>query len=103
MKKYFLATVSLLALSTASHASDLPAKASPYAPVETPIWTGLYLGIQGGVARHDATIDDHCFTVCATYERSKTGGAFGALIGYNLQQGQFCLWPRRRLELVRVK
>jgi outer membrane immunogenic protein len=89
MKKYFLATVSVLALSTAGNASDLPAKASPYAPVAAPIWTGFYLGIQGGVARHDATIDDHCFTACATYERSKTGGALGGLIGYNLQQGSF--------------
>ena len=89
MKKYFLATVSVLALSTATHASDLPAKASPYAPVATPVWTGLYLGIQGGVARHDASIDDGCFSECTTFDRFKTGGAFGGLIGYSLQHGSF--------------
>ena len=89
MKKYFLATVSVLALSTASRAADLPMKAGPYAPVGTPVWTGLYLGIQGGVARHDATIDTQCFTDCASFDRSKTGGALGGVIGYNLQQGSF--------------
>ncbi len=89
MKKYFLATVSVLALSTAGNASDLPAKASPYAPVAAPIWTGLYLGIQGGVARHDATVDTNCLGDCSTFEQSRTGGTAGALVGYNFQQGSF--------------
>src|SRR4029079_6854867 len=90
MKKYFLATVSLVALSTASHASDLPAKASPYAAVAAPIWTGPYLGILGGVARHDASFKDlGCAFNCGTFDGNKTGGAFGALLGYNWQSGNF--------------
>lgn len=90
MKKYFMATVSVLALSTASHASDLPAKASPYAPVAMPAWTGLYLGILGGVARHDASFKDLDGVFAnGTFDGNKTGGAFGGLLGYNWQSGNF--------------
>jgi outer membrane immunogenic protein len=90
MKKYFLATVSVLALSTASQASDLPAKAGPYAPVAVPNWTGPYMGIIGGVARHDASFKDlGCAFECGTFEGNKTGGAIGGLLGYNWQTGNF--------------
>ena len=90
MKKYFLATVSVLALSTSGQASDLPAKASPYAPVAVPTWTGPYLGIVGGVARHDASFKDlGCAFNCGTFEGNKTGGAIGALAGYNWQSRNF--------------
>lgn len=90
MKKYFLATVSVLALSTASNASDLPTKAHSYPPVAAPIWTGAYLGIQGGVARHDASFKDlGCAFECGTFDGNKTGGALGGLLGYNWQSGNF--------------
>jgi outer membrane immunogenic protein len=90
MKKYFLATVSVLALSNTGHASDLPAKVSPYAPVAVPTWTGPYLGIVGGVARHDASFKDlGCAFDCGTFDGNKTGGALGALLGYNWQTGNF--------------
>jgi outer membrane immunogenic protein len=90
MKKYFLATVSVLALSTASQASDLPAKAGPYVPVAAPVWTGLYLGIQGGAARFDASFKDlGCAFDCGTFEGNKTGGVIGGLLGYNWQSGNF--------------
>jgi outer membrane immunogenic protein len=90
MKKYFLATVSVLALSNTGHASDLPAKVSPYAPVAMPAWTGLYLGIQGGVARFDASFKDlGCAFECGTFDGNKTGGAIGGLLGYNWQTGNF--------------
>src|SRR6186997_1872607 len=78
MKKYFLATVSVLALSTAGNASDLPAKAGPY------------LGILGGVARQDASFKDlGCAFECGTFDGNKTGGAIGGLLGYNWQTGNF--------------
>jgi len=90
MKKYFLATVSVLALSTASNASDLPTKAHSYPPVAAPIWTGAYLGIQGGVARHNASFSDFfCAFDCATFDGNKTGGIIGGLLGYNWQRGAF--------------
>ena len=88
MKKYFLATVSVLALSTAARAADLPAKARTYAPDSYPIWTGGYVGIQGGVTRHDAVFTDLGFDF-ATLEGNKTGGTFGGLLGYNWQRGSF--------------
>jgi outer membrane immunogenic protein len=94
MKKFFLAAASVLALSTAAHASDLtlPAKAPVYDP-PPPIltWTGGYFGIQGGVARHDSTVDANCAPnlSCGTTERTKAGSAIGALVGYNWQQGGF--------------
>lgn len=90
MKKYLLATVSILALSTAVRAADLPAKSRPYAPDPVPIWTGGYIGIQGGVTRHDASFNDlGCSFSCATHEGNKTGGTIGGLLGYNWQRGSF--------------
>ena len=90
MKKYFLASVSVLALSATGHAADLPAKVSPNAPVAAPIWTGLYLGILGGVVRHDASFKDlGCAFECGTFDGNKTGGALGGLLGYNWQSGNF--------------
>src|SRR5262245_65844179 len=89
MKKFLLATVSILALSSVARASDLPAKARTVVPDSISLWAGGYVGIQGGVARHDASIDPHCFFDCATSERSKTGATFGGLLGYSFQRGSF--------------
>ena len=90
MKKYFLATVSVLALSTAANAADLPGKAPIYSPVPAPVWTGLYLGIHGGAARFDASFKDlGCAFACGSFEGTKTGGVIGGLLGYNWQSGNF--------------
>ena len=90
MKKILLATVSMLALSTTVRAADLPAKARTYAPDPIPLWTGGYIGIQGGVTRHDASFNDlGCTFTCATHEGSETGGTIGGLLGYNWQRGTF--------------
>jgi outer membrane immunogenic protein len=89
MKKFLLATVSILALSSVARASDLPAKARTVVPDSIPLWAGGYVGIQGGVARHDAFIDTDCLFDCATISRTKTGGAIGGLLGYNFQRGSF--------------
>jgi opacity protein-like surface antigen len=51
MKKFLLATVSIAALTSATRAADMPAKAPMY-PVAD--WTGVYLGIQGGAVRRDS-------------------------------------------------
>jgi opacity protein-like surface antigen len=57
MKKLFLATVSVLALSRAALAADLETKAPRYQAVPAANWTGSYLGIQGGFVRQDGSFD----------------------------------------------
>jgi len=92
MKKFLLATVSMVALTSVARAADMPAKAPMYFPVPVADWTGLYMGAQGGVVRHRASFDDFdCVTVIcpATLDRRKVGGTFGGLLGYNWQQGSF--------------
>ena len=89
MKTFLLATVSIVALSSVARASDLPAKARTVVPDSIPLWAGGYVGIQGGVARHDAIIDVNCFIDCGTIDRNKTGATIGGLLGYNFQQGSF--------------
>src|SRR5262245_33948763 len=60
-------------------------------PLSVPIWAGGYLGIQGGIAHHDAFFNDSDLfsAVTSLYEREKTGGTVGGLLGYNWQQGSF--------------
>jgi len=88
MDRYFLAAISALVLGSNASAADMPTKASPYAPV--PAWAGLYLGIQGGVARHDGEFADiNCTFGCSTFKLNDTGGAFGGHLGYNWQHGGF--------------
>jgi len=87
MKTFLLATVSILALSSVARASDLPAKARTAVPDAIPLWAAGYVGVQGGVARHDAIIDTNCFFGCGTIDRTKTGAAIGGLLGYNFQRG----------------
>ena len=87
MKKFLLATVSMVALTSAARAADMPSKAPIYAPVPVADWSGGYIGIQGGVVRRDvlAQLGDFGFEL----DGSKTGGAAGAVLGYNWQQGRF--------------
>jgi hypothetical protein len=61
MKKFLLATVSMVALTSVSRATDMPAampaKSPMYMPAPVSDWTGLYIGVQGGVARRDASFE----------------------------------------------
>jgi outer membrane immunogenic protein len=95
MKKIFLATVGLLALSAApALAADLPARVYTKAPavVPPPIynWAGFYIGINGGGgSSHD------CWTLNALGAvgipaggegcSNATGGLVGGQIGYRWQ------------------
>jgi outer membrane immunogenic protein len=67
--------------------------ARAHAPLSVPIWAGGYLGIQGGLAHHDAFFNntDLFFGLSTTslHEREKTGGTVSGLLGYNWQQGSF--------------
>ncbi len=95
MKKFLLATVSIVALSSVARAADLPAavptKERMYVPVPLANWAGGYVGLEGGVARRKAQGTEFLGIFDTTFSRdgSKTGGAAGALAGYNWQQGSF--------------
>jgi outer membrane immunogenic protein len=91
MKKFLLATVSMVALTSVTRAADMPAampaKGPMYSPIPVATWSGAYVGVQGGVVRHDAK--DTLSLTNFTEGRSKTGGTAGALLGYNWQLGNF--------------
>jgi outer membrane immunogenic protein len=94
MKKVLLATVSMVALTSATRAADMPAKAPVLAPVPMTSWAGGYLGIQGGVFRHDARLEffpnlQPERPLTSGHVASQTGGVAGGLAGYNWQQGRF--------------
>jgi outer membrane immunogenic protein len=92
MKKLLLATVSAIALSSGTQAADLmPAyKAPGYPAAALPAWAGGYIGIQGGVARHDATFHEfHDTGRDTSLVDTKTGGTVGGVLGYNFQHGSF--------------
>jgi outer membrane immunogenic protein len=93
MKKFFLATVSVLALSRAVSAADLPTKAPNYQAPPPAYWTGSYLGIQGGFVRQDGSFNplDDIGLIGGTgpLNQSKLGGTVGAVLGYNWQFGSF--------------
>ena len=87
MKKFLLATVSMVALAGVARGADMPAmpvKGPIYSPVPATDWSGLYLGVQGGVVRRDTLAEGD-----VTRAGSKTGGSAGVLAGYNWQQGGF--------------
>ena len=89
MKKFLLATVSMVALTSVARAADMPAKAPMYAPVPVTDWAGLYAGVQGGVVRRDTTVQSITPFFSSSQDGSSTGGLGGALLGYNWQQGGF--------------
>ncbi|MGB9019951.1 MAG: hypothetical protein WCC77_20255 [Pseudolabrys sp.] len=93
MKKLFLVTVSVVALSVVAYAADLPLplKARVFAPPPLLTWAGSYVGILGGVAYHRATLNPNCTPDlgCETTELTRTGGTIGTFLGHNWQQGNF--------------
>ncbi|MBR0691489.1 porin family protein [Bradyrhizobium manausense] len=79
MKKIFLASACLLALTGAASAADLAARPYTKAPVAVASvynWTGFYLGIVGGGAWEAASGDP-----------KMKGGFVGGTAGYNWQTG----------------
>ena len=89
MKKRFLTTVSSLALVSTASAADLPrlpTKAPAAAAVAAWSWQGFYVGINGGVAWHKATVNaiDN-IDQTDSGKISTIGGAFGGHLGYNWQ------------------
>ena len=74
--------------STSAYAADavFEEPPAPVAVIEVPIfvWTGGYLGLQGGGLWSDSDIDDPDTGV---FSDNFNGGLFGAYAGYNWQSG----------------
>jgi outer membrane immunogenic protein len=90
MKKLFLATTAMFALSAVSAgAADLARPAYKAAPMAPPCaaaqFQGGYVGISGGGVNYQAnrTDQDEVLTDTATYVQKKWGGIVGAQAGYN--------------------
>ena len=85
MKRVFLASVALMALTGAAAAADLPPAPAPYykAPYAAPYynWTGFYLGVNGGGGFGRSSWD-------STGSFDLTGALAGGTIGYNYQYGR---------------
>jgi len=85
MKRVFLASVLLMALTGAAAAADLPPAPAPYykAPYAPPYynWTGFYLGVNGGGGFGRSSWD-------STGGFDLTGALAGGTIGYNYQYGR---------------
>jgi outer membrane immunogenic protein len=89
MKKLLLASVSSLALAGMAYGADMaPVFKAP--PPPAPAWAGFYVGIDGGVARHDAWFNDldGIFGV-SSKNTAKSGGVLGGFAGYNWQDRSF--------------
>jgi outer membrane immunogenic protein len=88
MKKLLLSTASAIVLAQAAGAADLQLKAPP--PLLPPLWTGWYVGLDGGVVHHDAFFNDlsNVFRT-GTFSSNQTGGFVGVNAGFNWQQGSF--------------
>jgi outer membrane immunogenic protein len=101
MKKFLLATVSMVALTSVARAADMPAtmpatmptKERMYSPAPVASWDGAYIGVQGGVARRDTLVKFEPtlsnFQLQDARDLSQSGGTAGVLLGYNWQQGNF--------------
>jgi len=92
MKKFLLATVSMVALTSVTRAADMPSRERVYSPIPMATWNGLYVGVQGGIASNKTSFNDGGFIASnsATHlDEHRTGGTIGGLLGYNLQEGRF--------------
>jgi len=96
MKKLLLASVSSFALAGMAYGADMtPAPAFKALPLPPATWAGFYVGIDGGVTRHDGSFNDlnGFFNLVSngggTFATSKTGGIVGGHAGYNFQDRSF--------------
>ena len=96
MKRALLGTTILAGMMCQAYAADLPVRKAPAMPIAgCAQFGGGYIGVQGGSVTHDTGFTDRDnwadqFSIdiaLGHVERSKTGGAIGALAGYNLQRG----------------
>jgi outer membrane immunogenic protein len=88
MKKFLLATVSMVALTSVTRAADMAGKAPAYVPAPMVNWSGGYIGVEGGVAQSRGRFSntDGFVDLPEQFDKDKTGGTVGGLLGYNWQQ-----------------
>ncbi len=79
---YLLATASSLAMMGAAAAADMAVKA-PAMPVPVANWTGFYIGIDAGGARHNFSLTEN--DEGGAVSNSASGFVGGGHIGYNWQ------------------
>jgi outer membrane immunogenic protein len=87
MKRVFVAGAALLALASSAVAADLPAPQPYYkgpAYLPPPLWSGFYLGVNGGGAFGNSTWD-------TAGSINTSGGLVGGTIGYNYQINRFVI------------
>jgi outer membrane immunogenic protein len=96
MKKLLLASVSAFALAGAAYGADMtPAPVFKAPPPPLANWAGFYVGIDGGVTRHEGSFNDltgfanTAINGGSTFATSKTGGLIGGHVGYNFQDRSF--------------
>ena len=97
LRQHLLLASALCGVPFIASAADLPVKAPPMVQVVQPIpftWTGLYVGVSGGVISEDFTATDlgslrenepSWNNIGDTYGLSGTAGLFGFNVGYNWQ------------------
>lgn len=104
MRGLLLASVSSLALATAAAAADrpvLPVKGPPPAALFN--WQGLYVGINGGVARHEVDLAVSLAGPFTTGSLAKSGATFGGQIGANWQTNSLIYGVEADLNWLDVK
>jgi outer membrane immunogenic protein len=97
MKKLLLASVSSLALAGMAYGADMAPVTYKAPPPPVANWQGFYLGVDGGVARHEASFNDLggffqnalSATSGSSFLISKSGGMAGGYAGYNFQDRSF--------------
>jgi outer membrane immunogenic protein len=87
MKRVLLASASYFALISVAIAADAPVRpVKVLPPVPTFDWTGFYVGINGGAARHEAGIEWNLpGTGSDAVDFTKSKATYGAQLGANWQ------------------
>ncbi len=95
LKSWLLALLSSVALASAAlpgiaYGADMTMPLLKAPPLPTATWSGVYLGIDGGVARQDAFFNDvdNVFSV-GTLSTTRAGAVYGGFAGYNWQDRSF--------------
>jgi len=104
-----IAVAALLIAPIAASAAELPTKVSDnsgpsYMPTKAPylepaaaIWTGFYIGLNGGYGFGKSTWDEPSVNL------SPKGAAYGATFGYNLQTGTWLWGAEGDFDLTSIK
>jgi outer membrane immunogenic protein len=88
LRSFLLATASSVAISSLASAADLAVRPALKAPPPVLTWTGPYIGLNVGAARHDWSFTNQGIGD-TFWTSSKSGFIGGVQAGYNWQSGTF--------------